>query len=206
MSQSNPERPVPGFEAQGLAQEPSPEPVFSPVLPPLDLDGLSKQTIDLAQVDWKPVSPKYVQLRLTRVITWSLAWFLLSFAPLVLTLLEIERFEPWAYWGLPVLVAIWRVFTFFLLKGRFRVLGYSERADHLLRRSGLFFRSVKIIPYGRIQYVDVSSGPIENLLSLASVRVMTPASGTKIPGLDRAEADRLREVLTELSDAKRVGL
>lgn len=209
MSQSNPEKPVPGFEAQSLAQEPAPEvePVFSPVLPPLDLDGLSKQTIDLAQVDWKPVDPRYLTLRFIFESILTFVCLLLSFLPLVMTLFYANSDWPlWACYALPTLVALWRIWALLRTAPWVRALGYSERADHLLKRSGLLFKTVTALPYGRIQYVDVSSGPLENAFSLASLKVKTAASTLTIPGLNQEEAQRLREILTELSDAKRVGL
>lgn len=209
MNQSNPETDVPGFGAQDPAQEPTPEaePVFSPVLPPLDLDGLSKQTIDLAQVDWKPVDPRYLTLRFIFESILTFVCLLLSFLPLVMTLFYQNSDWPlWACYALPALVALWRIWALLRTAPWVRALGYSERADHLLKRSGLLFKTVTALPYGRIQYVDVSSGPLENAFSLASLKVKTAASTLTIPGLNQEEAQRLREILTELSDAKRVGL
>lgn len=183
------------------------EPHFTPTLPPLDLDGLGKQTIDLPEVSWKRVSPKYVLVKLITSLVWSLILLGLVSLPLIMTLVvESWNWAPWAYWGLPALVLIWRLWTLILVKRRVQAIGYSERADHLLKRSGLLFRSVTAVPYGRIQYVDVSSGPLENALSLASVEVKTAANSITIPGLARSEADQLREVLTDLSDARMEGL
>lgn len=183
------------------------EPQFTPTLPPLDLDGLGKQTIDLPEVSWKRVSPKYVRVKLITSLVWSLILLGLVSLPLIMTLVvESWNWAPWAYWGLPALVLIWRLWTLILVKRRVQAIGYSERADHLLKRSGLLFRSVIAVPYGRIQYVDVSSGPLENALSLASVEVKTAANSITLPGLARSEADQLREVLTDLSDARMEGL
>lgn len=182
-------------------------PTFTPTLPPLDLDGLGKQTIDLAEVNWKRVSPKYVRVKLITSLIWSLILLGLACLPLLLTLLvKSWNWAPWAYWGLFGLVLIWRLWTLALVKRRVQAIGYSERADHLLKRSGLLFRSVVAVPYGRIQYVDVSSGPLENALSLASLDVKTAANSIRIPGLPKEEADQLRELLTDLSDAKMAGL
>ena len=183
------------------------EPQFTPTLPPLDLDGLGKQTIDLPEVSWKRVSPKYVRVKLITSLVWSLILLGLVSLPLIMTLVvESWNGAPWAYWGLPALVLIWRLWMLILVKRRVQAIGYSERADHLLKRSGLLLRSVTAVPYGRIQYVDVSSGPLENALSLASVEVKTAANSITIPGLARSEADQLREVLTDLSDARLEGL
>lgn len=183
------------------------EPQFTPVLPPLDYDGLGRQTIDLPEVSWKRVSPKYVRVKLISSAIWSLILLGLACLPLIMTLaVKSWNWAPWAYWSLSALVLIWRLWVLALVKRRVQVIGYSERSDHLLKRSGLLFRSVTAVPYGRIQYVDVSSGPLENTLSLASVEVKTAANSITIPGLAKPDADRLREVLTDLSDARMAGL
>lgn len=183
------------------------EPQFTPTLLPLDLDGLGKQSIDLPEVSWKRVSPKYVRVKLITSLVWSLILLGLASLPLIMTFVVGSwNWAPWAYWGLPALALIWRLWALMLVKRRVQAIGYSERADHLLKRSGLLFRSVTAVPYGRIQYVDVSSGPIENALSLASVEVKTAANSITIPGLTKSDADQLREVLTDLSDARMAGL
>lgn len=187
---------------------PTPIPAFTPTLPPLDLDGrLGKKSVDLPEVNWKRVSPKYVRVKLVSSAIVSLLVLGLASLPLIMTLMvKSWSWAPWAYWGLLSVALIWRLWAVVLVKRRVQAIGYSERADHLLKRSGLLFRSVTAVPYGRIQYVDVSSGPLENALSLASVEVKTAANSITIPGLARADADQLREVLTDLSDAKMAGL
>ncbi|MDY6052141.1 MAG: PH domain-containing protein [Rothia sp. (in: high G+C Gram-positive bacteria)] len=182
-------------------------PRFTATLPPLDCDGLGKQSIDLPEVIWKRVSPKYVRVKLITSLVWSLILLGLVSLPLVMTLVvQSWNWAPWVYWGLPALVLVWRIWSLVLVKRRVQAIGYSERADHLLKCSGLLFRSVTAVPYGRIQYVDVSSGPLQSALSLASVEVKTAANSIIIPGLAKSDADQLREVLTDLSDARMAGL
>ncbi|MFW0118744.1 PH domain-containing protein [Rothia sp. P5764] len=181
--------------------------LFSPTLPPLDLDGAGRAVGTLPEVSWKGVSIRYVRVRLIARLIWSLGLTGAAFLPLVFT-----RFLGWWDWPLwlsyllPALVLALNIWLSLLVKGQVLALGYSERQDHLLVRRGLMFRSVTAIPYGRIQYIDVTSGPILNALNLANVEVRTAANSTTVPGLDRTIAENLREVLTDLSDAKMVGL
>ena len=64
------------------------------------------------------------------------------------------------------------------------------------------------VPYGRIQYVDVQSGPLLRRAGLAGIEVHTanPASSGGLPGLPEAEAQRLRERLSDLGESRRAGL
>jgi membrane protein YdbS with pleckstrin-like domain len=91
---------------------------------------------------------------------------------------------------------------------RVRSWGYAERAEDLLVRRGVMFRRTSVIPYGRMQYVEVTAGPFERAFGLATVQMHTAAaaSDARIPGLPAAEAARLRDQLTSLGEAHAMGL
>ncbi len=91
---------------------------------------------------------------------------------------------------------------------RFRSWGYAEREDDLLVRRGVMFSRLSVVPYGRMQFIDVQAGPLERLFRLATVRLHTAAAATdaRIPGLEREEAARLRDRLAELGEAQAAGL
>ena len=79
--------------------------------------------------------------------------------------------------------------------------------DTVIASSRASLRLVSI-PYGRLQYADMGSGPVERRLGLASVTIHTanPASGGTVPGLPLPEAEALRERLTARGEAQRAGL
>ena len=91
---------------------------------------------------------------------------------------------------------------------RFRSWGYAEREDDLLVRRGVMFSRLSVVPYGRMQFIDVQAGPLERLFRLATVRLHTAAAATdaRIPGLESEEAARLRDRLAELAEAQAAGL
>jgi len=91
---------------------------------------------------------------------------------------------------------------------RFHAWGYAEREDDLLVRRGVMFSRLSVVPYGRMQFVDVTAGPLERAYRLATVRMHTAAaaSDARIPGLEREEAARLRDRLAELGEAQAAGL
>ena len=96
-----------------------------------------------------------------------------------------------------------------VLIGRtYRSWGYVEREDDLYITSGVLFRSLVAVPYGRMQLVEVASGPLERSFGLATVTLKTASAETNatIPGLDPDEAARLRDRLTELGEAQASGL
>ena len=91
---------------------------------------------------------------------------------------------------------------------RFNAWGYAEREDDLLVRRGVMFSRLSVVPYGRMQFIDITAGPLERSFSLATVRMHTAAaaSDARIPGLEREEAARLRDRLAELGEAQAAGL
>jgi membrane protein YdbS with pleckstrin-like domain len=98
--------------------------------------------------------------------------------------------------------------TWVLLGRRFASWGYAERADDLLVRRGILIYRLSVVPYGRMQFVDVLAGPLERRLALAGVHLHTAAAATDahIPGLPVAEAERLRDRLAELGESRAAGL
>jgi uncharacterized protein len=91
---------------------------------------------------------------------------------------------------------------------RFDAWGYVERGDDLLVRRGVMFSRLSVVPYGRMQFVDVTAGPLERAFGLATVRLHTAAAATdaRIPGLERSEATRLRDLLAERGEAQAAGI
>lgn len=91
---------------------------------------------------------------------------------------------------------------------RVRAWAYREREDDLLVRRGVLFSRLSVIPYGRMQFVDVTAGPAERLFGLATVKMHTAAaaSDARIPGLTQADAARLRDQLAALGESRAAGL
>ncbi|GAB2820332.1 hypothetical protein GCM10022221_17810 [Actinocorallia aurea] len=103
-------------------------------------------------------------------------------------------------WSVAVLLGF--VLAWVAAEQEFQAWGFLERKDDLVITSGVFGRRVVIVPYGRMQFVDVTSGPLEQVLGLATVRLHTAAATTdaRIPGLPTAVADQLRDRLARRGD------
>jgi membrane protein YdbS with pleckstrin-like domain len=83
---------------------------------------------------------------------------------------------------------------------RYRRWRYALRAEDLWVRQGVLTVTVTVVPYRRLQFVDTRQGPLERLFGLSQLVVHTAAVGTsaRVPGLEVAEAERLRESLATL--------
>jgi uncharacterized protein len=150
---------------------------------------------------WTGLPPGLLRMRRLLLVVWlgllalvvgllpglfaGLVWSLFALLPLALL--------PWGW---------------VLLGRNWRSWRYTERADDLLISRGVLWREETVVPYGRMQLVEVTSGPVERHFGLATVQLHTAAAATDatIPGLDPAEAERLRDRLTELGEARSAGL
>ncbi|GAB6938254.1 PH domain-containing protein [Isoptericola variabilis] len=151
-------------------------------------------------VTWQGVSPRLVPARL---ISTSVTLAVPIVAGVVLGVLV----SPW-FWllaGVPAALLVWALL---LVPRQVRAIGYAERDDDLLIRKGIMFRTLVVVPYGRMQYVDVEAGPLDRKLGIAKVQLHTASASTDadIPGLVPDEAERLRDRLTARGEARLAGL
>jgi len=94
------------------------------------------------------------------------------------------------------------------VRRRVQAWAYQEREEDLIVERGVLVRRLSVVPYGRMQFVDVTAGPVERSFHLATVQLHTAAaaSDARIPGLEPEEAARLRDRLSALGEAKAAGL
>jgi len=165
--------------------------------------------IDPPGIEWRRVSPKYVTVRLVEWAAGNLLFVALLSLPLVFVLLGWWLWPPlWLAVAVPAamfLLALWRLV---LIPRQVRAIGYAERDEDLLIRRGIFYQRTMVVPYGRMQYVDVAVGPVERALGLCTLKLHTASPGTNalLPGLPAAEGARLREQLTARGEARLAGL
>jgi len=158
-------------------------------------DGAAREPV------WTGLPPGLLKMRRLLLVVW------LGLLTVVLgVLLNLFAGPAWAAFALlPLALMAW---GWVLLGRNWRSWRYAERADDLLITRGVLWHHETIVPYGRMQLVEVTSGPVERHFGLASVQLHTAAAATDatIPGLVPAEAERLRDRLTELGEARSAGL
>ncbi len=172
-------------------------------------ETMRSRTIDSPGLDWQRISPRYLSLRVLSLVVEAVITLAVVSVPLVLRSLDIwGGFPAWIAWGLPAVFLAAFLWRGVLLPRQVRAIGYAERNEDLLLRSGIFFQRTLVVPYGRMQYVDVSVGPLERAFGLCTLKLHTAAPGTNatIPGLPAAEGERLREHLSARGEAQLAGL
>ncbi|MCI2956138.1 PH domain-containing protein [Agromyces atrinae] len=151
--------------------------------------------------EWKRVSPKYIFVE----VVGSIIFTILLIAGLVIAALLWQW--VWAPWAAGA-VAVIAIVTIALEPRRVRSIGYVLRDDDLLFRRGIMFQRFVAVPYGRMQLVDITRGPLARMLGLADLKFVTAAAttGVTLPGLPLADAEGLRDRLVELAESRRAGL
>ncbi len=113
-----------------------------------------------------------------------------------------------AWTAVMVVAALSTVLWWVMIGRRWRAWGYAERERDLMIRRGVLVRHLTIVPYGRMQFVDISQGPLARALGVSTVQLHTAAAATdaRIPFVADSEAARLRDRLTVLGEAHAAGL
>ena len=97
----------------------------------------------------------------------------------------------------PGIVALAGLIALILLpKRRYRGWAYHEGEDELHIRHGLLIRVRTVVPFGRVQHIDTTQGPIERRLGLATLILHTAgtrSAAVALPGLREADAEQMRD-------------
>ncbi|HCT13240.1 MAG TPA: hypothetical protein DIW82_00160 [Corynebacterium nuruki] len=146
-----------------------------------------------------PVAPGYVRARYVAELPWSVV-------PLVACVI-VALFVPWLWIAAGVL-AVLLVWDLWLIPAQARNRGWAETPSELLIAKGMLWRTFTVVPYGRIQFVDVTAGPVERLFGIKRVKLHTASatSDSEVVGLAAAEADALRDRLAVAARERMSGL
>lgn len=147
-----------------------------------------------------PVSRKLVFARFLSVLPFTAA---VAIAGVVLALI----FHP-VWWALAGAGFAPTAFSLWIVPVQVKRIGWLETADELLISKGRLWHQFTVVPYGRIQYVDVTAGPIAQAFGIQTVTLNTASStsDSSIPGLPADEATALRRRLADKARERMSGL
>jgi uncharacterized protein len=158
-------------------------------------------------LDWREISPRLItERRIPVAVVALLAVGLLALG----VFLDDKGVAPWWPAGLAAgIVASVCAWLWFVLIPRIATSWrYAEREQDLLVRHGRLMRRLTVVPYGRMQVIQVRSNPIAYRLGIATVTLVTASAATdaEIPGLPIAVAQALRDRLAAKGEALTAGL
>jgi len=138
-----------------------------------------------------PLHPDYVKV--VR-IGWAIAVL-----PLLIGAVVLEHAEL-----LPrgiVLVPVLLIVAYLVIRAplrRYQARGYRLQADRLRVMRGLLFRRDTVVPFGRVQHIDVEQGPVERFYGLGRLVLHTAGNhnaSVSLPGLAHEDAVAMREAI-----------
>lgn len=161
----------------------------------------SANRLPLGDGTWHQVSPKYL---VVQFISNGVVLALILAVALVL-FFALDQAWVWIPAGIALVVI---GLTLAVLPRQARSIGYQLRADDLVFRRGILWQRMVAVPYGRMQLVDITHGPLDRGFGIAQLKLVTAAAstGVTIPGLSQTAAERLRDTLIDVAETRRTGL
>jgi uncharacterized protein len=157
--------------------------------------------LPLGDGTWHQLAKQYVWVQL--ISTGLLALAVLA-AVLFVTLVW-GQLWAWIPGGIFLGILVW---TLLITPRQARAYGYQLRRDDLVFRRGILWQRVVAVPYGRMQLIDITHGPLDRGFGIAQLKLVTAAAstGVVIPGLRQDAAEQLRDTLVDVAEARRTGL
>lgn len=192
-----------------------PEPVADPDFPPAREPVAAPEVLDEGTYTqlreprgglaldgtWHQISPKYVVSQFVQEIALLV---IVAVAAIVVASLS-GQWWPWLVGGV---IAAATIFSLIILPRQAKALGYMLRGDDIVFRRGILWQRMIAVPYGRMQLIDITHGPLDRIFGISKLKMVTAAAstGVEVPGLATSAAEALRDTLIEVAETRRTGL
>jgi len=153
------------------------------------------QLPQVQEVDYQALAPAW--LKSSYIGTFIFFAFLLI-PTLVLPIAQGD--EHSFLYVIPVVWFLWLLFSLWLTKKDYKIRGYALREKDIIYRKGVLFKSTIVIPFNRVQHVEVKQGPIERYFGLHTLAIYTAggeSSDLSIPGLSGETAQQMKEFIVQ---------
>lgn len=150
---------------------------------------------------WHQISPRYA---ISQMLQHAIALLLVVIAALVLGFV-LDQTWVWIPAGLFIVIDL---IALVVIPRQAKAIGYMLRADDIVFRKGILWQRMIAVPYGRMQLVDITQGPLDRAFGISQLKMVTAAAttGVQIPGLSQEAAEALRDTLIDVAETRRTGL
>jgi len=150
---------------------------------------------------WHQISPRYV------VSQYVQNAIFIAFIVVVALIVALLFDQTWV-WIPAGAILVFTLITLIILPRQAKALGYMLRADDVVFRKGILWQRIVAVPYGRMQLVDITQGPLDRAFGISQLKMVTAAAttGVQIPGLTQQAAEALRDTLIDVAETRRTGL
>jgi hypothetical protein len=149
--------------------------------PPVDDDGLTR------------LHPNYAHALRVQTVLNAIP-FLIGSLVLELWLADQAILPQGLIAGTVLLIALALVIR--IPTSRYNARGYQISADRLRVVRGLLTRHDTVVPFGRVQHIDVHQGPLDRFFGIATLTLHTAGNhnaSVALPGLEEPLARQMRE-------------
>jgi membrane protein YdbS with pleckstrin-like domain len=206
---NTPEETTPDSVPASTTTEPVGPPAYIPPAPETAVEATfdklveprSENRLELESGVWHQISPKYV----TEQLITAGALLAIVVAVTLVTTLVFDWQWAWIPGAILTVIMVWSIV---LIPRQAKALGYQLRDDDLVFRKGILWQRFVAVPYGRMQLVDITHGPLDRGFGIAQPKFVTAAAitGVEIPGLPQSVAESLRDHLVAVAESRRTGL
>lgn len=146
-------------------------------------------------LEFQAIEPTYIKVLTARIVLTYILFIGIAFTiPLMM-----ESYGWWITLGIVCALGIALAVNLILIRGIYYVKGYALRNQDVSYRSGLFFTSVRTVPFSKIQQVSVRTNPLSRMFALYHLDIIngSQSSGNQItiPGLTHDDAERLKSII-----------
>lgn len=145
--------------------------------------------------NFKTVELQPIQKRYKKLI-WlnELSVFIVLFA-LPVSGFFFEKIPIWIPIGVLSILTVAFILRAIEIEKGFPIKKFGIRQFDMIYQSGYFYFSETVVPYNRIQHVEIKQGPLSRLFSLHSLKLYTAGASSGdlvIDGLDKETAQKLK--------------
>jgi hypothetical protein len=132
--------------------------------------------------------------------------FLIVLLASSMTILLVEEVKPYAILilgGILLLMAA----VFYIEWKSFKYRGFALRELDLLFKSGWIWKSTTIVPFNRVQHIEIHQGPIDKLFELSTLNIFTAggsSSDLEIDGLTPQQAANIKAFIISKTNKNNV--
>ncbi|QEW01854.1 PH domain-containing protein [Microbacterium lushaniae] len=157
--------------------------------------------LPLGDGQWHQLARAYVWVQMISTATM----LVVVLAVALVMQLWLQQTWVWAPAGVVGVILLWALA---ITPRQARSYGYQLRQDDLVFRRGILWQRMVAVPYGRMQLIDITHGPLDRGFGIAQLKLVTAAATTAvtIPGLTQDAAERLRDTLVDVAETRRTGL
>ena len=99
-----------------------------------------------------------------------------------------------------ILLSVLLIWSTALSLIRYKYKGYAVREHDIIYKSGIFSRITTIIPYNRIQHIEISQGFLDRMFNLSKIKIYTAGGAMGDMSISGLSLDKGSEIKNFISD------